>query len=151
MSLQRIPMDVMINHILPYTYEPQPKILLQDIKNFVEDFDLVENCYAFDYNYILLLRDLLTFCTNNKETFMNPSNTLVELVKRHVLYKDIGQERLISRSRDLCYFCFVFLRHSSMNKKMERRLKRRIRFLWGLLLPEERTRFINKFILTYDE
>ena len=77
MSLQRIPMDVMINHILPYTYEPQPKTLLQDIKNFVEDFNLVENCYAFDYNYILLLRDLLTFCTNNKETFMNPSNTLL--------------------------------------------------------------------------
>jgi len=151
MSLQRIPMDVMINHILPYTYEPQPKTLLQDIKNFVEDFNLVENCYAFDYNYILLLRDLLTFCTNNKETFMNPSNTLLEVVKRHVLYKNISQELLVSRSRDLCYFCFVFLRQSSMNNKMERRLKMRIRFLWGLLLPEERTRFINKFILTFDE
>lgn len=151
MSLQRIPMDVMINHILPYTYQVQPNALLQDIKTCVNDFDLVENCYAFDYNYILLLRDLVTFCTNNKETFMNPSNTLIELVKRYVMYKDINQEQLVSKSRDLCYFCFVFLRHSSMNKKMERRLKMRIRFLWGLLIPEERTRFINKFILTFDE
>ena len=29
-----IPIDIIINHIIPYTYNIQPKLLLEDIKNY---------------------------------------------------------------------------------------------------------------------
>jgi hypothetical protein len=57
----KIPFDIIINHILPYTYNIQSKELLYDIKNYREDLNLVENCYLFDYNYVILYRDLGEF------------------------------------------------------------------------------------------
>lgn len=32
--MEKIPYDIIINHIIPYTYNIQPKILLEDIKNY---------------------------------------------------------------------------------------------------------------------
>ena len=32
--MKRIPIDIIINHIIPYTYNIQQKILLEDIKNY---------------------------------------------------------------------------------------------------------------------
>ena len=32
--MERIPFDVIINHIIPYTYNVQSNILLEDIKNY---------------------------------------------------------------------------------------------------------------------
>jgi len=32
--MERIPIDIIINHIIPYTYNIQPKLLLEDIKNY---------------------------------------------------------------------------------------------------------------------
>jgi hypothetical protein len=32
--MENIPYDIIINHIIPYTYNIQPKILLEDIKNY---------------------------------------------------------------------------------------------------------------------
>ena len=75
--LAKIPYDIIINHIVPYTYNVQSKELLYDIKNFVEDLNLIENCYLFDYNYCILYRDLLNFCKlkfNNKLFNMNYVN-----------------------------------------------------------------------------
>jgi len=32
--MENIPYDIIINHIIPYTYNIQPKIVLDDIKNY---------------------------------------------------------------------------------------------------------------------
>ena len=32
--MEKIPFDIFINHIMPYAYHIQPKILLEDIKNY---------------------------------------------------------------------------------------------------------------------
>ena len=32
--MEKIPYDIIINNIIPYTYNIQPKILLEDIKNY---------------------------------------------------------------------------------------------------------------------
>jgi hypothetical protein len=32
--MERIPIDIIINHILPYTYNIQPKLILEDIQNY---------------------------------------------------------------------------------------------------------------------
>ena len=57
-----IPEDIIINIIIPYTYQIIPKKLSFDIISFKKDLDLIENLYSFDYNYKILLNDLLIFC-----------------------------------------------------------------------------------------
>jgi hypothetical protein len=59
--LQKIPTDVIINHIIPFTYQTQSKDLLTDIISFKKDFDIIKNIYTFDYNFHILLNDLLLF------------------------------------------------------------------------------------------
>jgi len=49
--LRNIPNDIVINHIIPYTYQIQPSELLLDIVSFKKFFDLIDNFYSFDYNY----------------------------------------------------------------------------------------------------
>jgi hypothetical protein len=34
--MEKIPVDIIINHIIPYTYFSQPKNLLEDITNYYE-------------------------------------------------------------------------------------------------------------------
>jgi hypothetical protein len=64
--LRNIPNDIVINHIIPYTYQIQPSELLLDIVSFQKDFDLIDNLYAFDYNYHILLKDLFCFFNHKK-------------------------------------------------------------------------------------
>jgi hypothetical protein len=34
--MKRIPINIIINHIIPYTYNIQPKFLLEDINSLLE-------------------------------------------------------------------------------------------------------------------
>jgi hypothetical protein len=41
--MKRIPFDVIINHIIPYTYNVQSNILLEDIKNYYTIKEILMN------------------------------------------------------------------------------------------------------------
>jgi hypothetical protein len=43
--IDKLPFEVVFNHIIPYTYSPQPKILLEDIRNYVYTFNLISSIY----------------------------------------------------------------------------------------------------------
>jgi len=63
--MERIPLDIIINHIIPYTYNIQPNILLEDIKNYytindkhntnVIKHELLSNSYNPGHNQIMLV------------------------------------------------------------------------------------------------
>jgi hypothetical protein len=70
--LQKIPTEILVNYIIPYTYQPQRKDLLKDIISFKKDFDIIKNIYTFDYNFQILLNDLLLFWDTEKgHTFLS--------------------------------------------------------------------------------
>jgi hypothetical protein len=41
--IERLPFDIIINHIIPYTYNVQPKTLLKDIKHYYETKSMLIN------------------------------------------------------------------------------------------------------------
>jgi len=49
--MKRIPFDVIINHIIPYTYNVQSNILLEDIKNYFTIKEILMN-KKYDTNII---------------------------------------------------------------------------------------------------
>ena len=56
-KMQRIPFDIFINHIIPYTYKTQSKPLLEDVKNhFIIKSTLLCYDYAYSMKDLLLLQ-----------------------------------------------------------------------------------------------
>jgi len=49
--MKRLPFDVIINHIIPYTYNVQSNILLEDIKNYYTIKEILMN-NKYDTNMI---------------------------------------------------------------------------------------------------
>jgi len=49
--MNRIPLDIIINHIIPYTYNVQSNILLEDIKNYYTIKEILMN-EKYDTNMI---------------------------------------------------------------------------------------------------
>ena len=66
--MERIPFDIIINHILPYTYNIQPKLLLEDMKNYHKTKTiLMDDKYDID----LIKHEILAIFYMNKQKLNN--------------------------------------------------------------------------------
>jgi len=66
--MERIPLDIIINHIIPYTYNIQPNILLEDITNY---YTIKTKLINDKYNTNIIKHELLSNCYMNKQKFNN--------------------------------------------------------------------------------
>jgi hypothetical protein len=132
---KKLPMDIIINHIMPYTYKPQYKSLLFDIRSFSKDFTFVEDVYYTEYNGSVLICDLIKFCNNNIATVYGIDMKYEYILKRNYILN-------VKNHRELVEYIFIKVHHN-LNHHTENKIK----FLWGLMTPPERMRFIYKYIM----
>ena len=123
-----LPMDIVIHHILPYLVQPQSKELLQDIHSYVTDYNILQNVYLYEYNYSVLYNDLCSFCV----VFSRRPHART-LVGRYVL----------CHTDDAIIKTIQYIQDRSTSGTDAQKIK----FLWGLLTPAERTDFINTMII----
>ena len=111
MSLSKIPNDIIINEILPYTYCPQPKNLLEDIKNYYNTrkylFEKYYNMYgrddyikdSMDYDLIRFFNEDISLADGFLNCFYRRYKRLFKLKEkkneyvRHVMSQMGGQGR----------------------------------------------------------
>ena len=159
--------------ILPYTYLPQSKELMADVRSYVSDYRIIENVYAVDYNDNILMTDLVNFCVNKDfsleqrrmlghlsavdiylQTGYFPSNvTNMSFMFRQaaVFNQDIGSWNV----SNLTNIESMFARDAAFNQptgswNVDTNMdndQRRARLILGLLTREQRTQFINEYIL----
>jgi len=134
---KKIPIDIIINHIMPYTYKPQFKLLLFDIRSFTKDFQFVEDVYYTEYNSAVLLCDLITFCNNNIAPVYGIDMKYEYILKRNYMLDVKNHRELVA------YMCINVHRNLSHNTE------NKIKFLWGLMIPPERMRFIYKYLIEF--
>ena len=132
--IHRLPTEVVVNHIIPYTYQCQPKRLLLDIRSFVSDKNVLDAVFFIDYNPNVLIYDLLCYCNRAILPIYNINGCYRDIVRRHVLLKN---------KTDVQVDNYVFI---TMYRGMNREVERKIKFIWGLLLPRERTEFLNMYL-----
>lgn len=119
---RKIPFDIIINHILPFTEKHQSKKHLENIRSFVMDYNIIYNFYIDEYHHASMVYNMLQFITNVKLIAYN-STIYKLLIKITNNNKFINEDKNIKHSRILC----------------------------GLLSPLERTKFINDYIILLDE
>jgi hypothetical protein len=125
--INTLPIDIIINHILPYSYNTQPNKLLTDVRSYYNDYKLVESIYMTQHNEWILLHDLIKFC--------DVDNKFKKILRRHFIIANQSEEILINL----------------INRNFHRNIiyvEKKIKFIWGLLTPIERTRFINNYIIS---
>jgi len=127
----RIPYYVIHKHVIPYTYLPQSKILLHNIRNYKQDINLIEDIYLTQYNEFIMLVDLLGFYNYYMNT-KNMNERLQALLKRHIMLKN----------KDVIELNQIMI--SCIKPSMR---KRSVKLIWGLMMPDERNIFINDYIL----
>ena len=132
--LQRLPHEVIMTHIIPYTYNVQSAIHLHDIRSFKVDYDLLKNVYC-NYNEMIILYDLVQFCNNNITPIYEIEPEYENIIARHFSFRNKTNDELNK---------FVFL---NIHRRMLSLTERKICFLFGLLTPNERTTFFNTYIL----
>jgi len=125
--IRRMPREL-IHIISSYAHSPQPRELCYDIRLYKQDMNIIDSFYHTQYTPGILLHDLMVF------------------------YGYIGYHNILTRH-------FMLSRHSvdDIDEYVGRHLApthdvlRKCNFLWGLLSPIERTRFINDFIVDSPE
>ena len=94
--IDKLPFDVIINHILPYTYNPQPNNLLIDIRSYYADYKLVESVYMTQHNEWILLHDLIKFCRHCINPYRYVDNKFKKILRRHFIIANQSEENLIN-------------------------------------------------------
>lgn len=73
--MRKLPEDIIQFVIIPFTYSPQPKEHLLEIRSFVSELRMVDSIYATQYNYNILLHDLLLYTKDITHIGENLNNT----------------------------------------------------------------------------
>jgi len=132
-KMRILPNDIIINHIVPFTYEEQSKQLLRDIRSYVADFIFIQTHYDCYQNWHIMSYDILQYCNGGEYPEYNADKTFLDFLTRHIKYKFMGEGEL--KSNILAKYNRPWFQY------------RIIREAWGLLTPEERTQFINEYII----
>jgi len=135
---KKIPTDIFINHIAPYSYHRFHESLLNDIRNFTLDYRMIINYYYFDMNEHCLLVDLLWFC-NRTPVFDTMAHTFIEILNRNVTFKQLS----LCKKYEYIQKNFYYNIGTNVLKKNK--------FILALLTPSERAQFINEYIIEYYE
>lgn len=156
--LHKLPID-MLRYILPYTYNVQSKELLRDIRSYIEEYALIDSVYSTQYNYNILLCDLEIYLkmldVENNYNYDNIDgfrDIIHNVINNRIETNDILSHQYYNR-----YNKHLYLQRKDTNEIVEsvnniflnknKNAYRKTKLLFGLLTPEERTRFFNTYIL----
>lgn len=140
--IHRLPIEI-ISHIIPYTYQPQNKKLLNDIKNYKETQEIFLNLYHAYWS------DLYLDSEEYKHWLMNDILSYVNHYKA-IIYGHV------------CYFYTIFKRNTRLksiksidtyvNKFIFKNVNTQINLLLGLLNVHERDDLVDECYirLAYD-
>ena len=135
--------------IISYTYCPKPRELLADIRNYFESFnilyDYVEHLEFIGRHYFITPEDevhneMLNYIFYN--LYDGHMETIGNLFwKRSIIYSQISNRNPLLSVNQIC--------HHLLEKLYLFPIDSQIRILWGLLVPDERSEFLQLYSTEY--
>lgn len=132
--IKKLPFDVIINNILPYTYQVKPKLHLIDIRSFYDDYNFLSSMF-YEYNEIIILNDIIRYCNDNIAPIYDMHPRYENILKRHVLFAN--KTKINTKN-------FIF---ADFHRRILHAPEVKIKFIFGLMKPRERTDFFNKYYI----
>jgi hypothetical protein len=121
-------------YILTFTYEPQPFVLLNDIRHYTRTRPILQEWYVhrFAWEYPnaendWLYNDLIGFCNEDRALIFGYRERFFEIFSRIFLLKNKTPAQLLP-------YCSIFRYSAKTNNT-----------LWGIFTEEERSRFMEYY------
>lgn len=141
----RLPEELIVNCIAPYTYCPQSKKMCSDIQNYYDSLvqmihDVMEHLATRPDTTPMSFDDLYRFIVNELLCFMNNETLLIEGLHPKI-YSIFSRNPQFKSEHHI--WCYIYSSMYDLSDVVITNL------LWGLLTPEEREQFV-KYIHTYE-
>ena len=147
--IHNLPLELRLWCIIPYTYELQNKELLRDIRTYRIDKNILDNVYGTQYNNNILLHDLKQFCLLTEIPLYivldNPDEVNNISIEDLPLCFTIWSRYYANQQLDNVKLMNEMI--PFITSRIDLSLSRKIHFIFGLLTVEERTQFIERYIL----
>jgi len=147
--IQNLPLELRLWCIIPYTYQLQNKELLRDIRTYHTDKNILDNVYGTQYNNNILLHDLKQFCLLTEIPLYivldNPDEVNNISIEDFPLCFKIWSRYYANQQLDNVKLMNEMI--PFITSRIDSSLSRKIQFIFGLLTVEERTQFIERYIL----
>ena len=147
--IQNLPLELRLWCIIPYTYELQNTELLRDIRTYHTDKNILDNIYGTQYNNNILLHDLKQFCLLTEIPLYivldNPDEVNNIYIEDLPLCFTIWRRYYANQQLDNVELMNEMI--PFITSRIDSSLSRKIHFIFGLLTIEERTQFIERYIL----
>jgi hypothetical protein len=125
--LESIPIDIIREYIIPYTYRPQSKELCEDVRSYTETRKYLLDMYSKEYENInedkeWLSNDISRFMNQDQPTMFGFVDFYIQFFKRLYMLRNMSREKIISFFNSSEFYMFP----SDINRNI------------GLMLPFER-------------
>lgn len=129
-SLSILPDEILINHIIPYTYQPQPTPLMDHIRSYGQTIPVLEDILLHEpapFATVSLISKLYVYL-NGMDMIYGTQPIFINILRRN---------RGLANKSDKAVIKYLYqnLQFADQNKQL--------RFLWGLLTPAEHTDFMT--------
>lgn len=101
--LKRIPDDIIREHILPYTYSPQPKYICDDIRDYSKTHEELRQMYKLTYqsgyegeDLEWLSNDIARFMNEDEGTLYVYNDFYIQFYRRMFRFQDADRDKIIS-------------------------------------------------------
>jgi hypothetical protein len=133
--LRKLPDDVIREHILPYTYEPQSPLLCDDIRSFYNTYNNMYQVYSLAYpsnneNKESLSNDITRFLNDDFATMYGYRKFYINTYRRYFMNRNKEIDKIIR--------CI---------QNTQTKIPNDIQINIGLMTPEERCR-LERFLMT---
>jgi hypothetical protein len=128
---------VMNEYIYPYAYQCIPKELSRDIRSFHSDINLLDCMYTYYHRPSILYTDLMYYLNNTHQQKQPTMPAFFYIIRRFHSNRVLTDKEVSELFYKLSYY-----------GKDDNILCNRIRMIIGMLSPEERSDFINRYVLS---
>jgi hypothetical protein len=135
--MNKLPEDI-LNLIITYTYTPQNKKLLDDIRDYYESKSYILSTYSNkclfndDSDLEWIINDIFRFANEWQPSIYGYKDKFIDIWKRHFLIKNYEQ----------------FYNHMIMFDKFT--IHKQINLFWALMTIDEREEFIKEFAYIFN-
>ena len=146
MNLTRLPVDIIINHVIPFTYKTQAPALLQDIKDYTKTYEIVQQYTETMKNDRNFLEEyvLEEYGMTLSELLLQEEVDELPIYERHLSQMSIRYffyKMIHNNLYDFVEICQkrcpnLYLLRATFHQTP---ISQQFRVLWAKLLPHERT------------